>query len=160
MDIRRPLLVVLALGAAASLYAFGGKGHRPHGAPPRNCPCDSARGAHERASLTPEQQTFLQAERRLRDSLHQAVRVYADSVRHGALARDLPTHRARIDDLARRLERLRTDNLDVWLDVMASRPLEPRRHGRRGRGPCRGPEASVPPPEEAPSHDVPPPDAD
>lgn len=161
MDIRRPLLVVLALGAAASLSAFGGKGHRPHGTPPRNCPCDSARGAHAPALLTSEQKEFLQAEHLLRDSLHQAVRIYADSVRHGAQARNLPSHRSRIDDLARRLERLRTENLDVWLDVMASRPLEPRRHGRRGPGPCRGPEASPPPPSEAPSEDAPPPpDAD
>jgi len=107
---------------------------------------------------TPEQKAFLDAERTLRDSMHLAVRSYADTVRAGADPRSLPTHRARINDFARRLERLRNENLDVWLDVMAIRPGP---HGGPGRHPRPMDGDSLPPPPPgADSSDAPPPPPD
>ena len=82
----------------------------------------------------------------------------ADSVHHGALPRNLPIHRARINDFARRLERLRAENVDVWLDVMALRPVH---HPRLGHLPRRMQGDSLPSPDSDTS-DVspPPPDAE
>ncbi|MCB9497199.1 MAG: hypothetical protein H6686_09990 [Fibrobacteria bacterium] len=127
MNKTHSLLTLLALGSATALFAFGGHGKgRHHGDGPQDRQClrdstDCPRMA--RAPLTQEQKTFLEAQRTLRDSMHLAMRGYVEAVRNGADPRSLPTERARISDFHRRMDQLRNDNLDVWLDIVATHPM-------------------------------------
>jgi len=148
MKRRLTLTSLLVFGAAAALFAFGegrhGPGERLPG-PPRD-----SLGGPRRApvALTPEQKAFDDSQRALRDSMMDAVHVYAKSIRSGSDPRSLVVDRARIQDFATRLERLRTQNLDLWLDVVGLRPMPP----RPGRGHPHGqPDDSLrPPPQDEP----------
>lgn len=143
MNRRLSLIALLVLGAAAALLAFGEGRHGPREhlpGPPR----DSVGGPRRAPiALTPEQKAFDDSQRVLRDSMFEAVHAYARSIRKGSDPRSLVLDRARIQDFATRLERLRTQNLDLWLDVVGLRPMPP----RPGRGHAHGqPDDSLRPP--------------
>lgn len=150
MRIRNWLVPAAILGSAAGLLAFGGPDQgpdgRPDAPPPHHGPRDSTRRA-PRPPLTTEQKAFLAAERTLRDSMDLAVRAYAESVRKGSDPRSMVTDRAVLNDFARRLERLRQDNLDIWLDLLATRPPMGPRH-RGPRPDANGRDTLPPPPED------------
>lgn len=146
MRLRNWLVPTFILASAVGLLAFGGPGGaggRPDGPPPRGCPRDSA---HRRTPprLTTEQKALLEAERTLGDSMDLAIRAYGESVRKGSDMRSMVSDRAIITDFARRLERLRQDNLDTWLDLLAVRPPMHRKHHRMDC--ARGEDDSLPPP--------------
>lgn len=140
----------LVLSTATGLLAFGGPDHdgRREAPPPPGCPRDSAR-RHAIKPLTDEHKAFLKAERAMRDSMDGAIRAYAESVRKGSDPRSMVSDRAIIVDFDRRLERLRMDNVDVWLDLLADHPMR-MGGGPRGRDgmtrPPRLPGDSLPPP--------------
>lgn len=126
-------VLALVLGMAAGLLAFGGghPGGRPDGPPPGSLRDSMHQRRTAPKPLTGEQKEFLSRERALRDSMDQAIRSYAESVRKGSDARAMVSDRAIINDYARRLERFRQENLDVWLDVLALRPLHDGLRGKR-----------------------------
>lgn len=118
MNLRHLLSATLVLGLSAGLFAGSAPTEEgcPH--PPRK----EFRGESKRPIPTPEQAAFLEARHSLHDSLGTAMRAYAKAVREGAAPRSLTTERQRIADLTSRLERHRSDNLEVWLDVVAFHP--------------------------------------
>lgn len=145
------IVPALVLGATTGLLAFGGPGPGGrHGVPP---PPGSPRDSARRQAVKPptdEQKAFLKAERAMSDSMDDAVRAYAESVRKGNDPRSMVSDRAIIVDFARRLERLRMDNMDVWLDLLANRPMHMER-GPLARGgmklpPCLAGDSLPPPP--------------
>lgn len=149
MSLRLRPVSVLVLAAAIGGYTLGGpegNGRPPRGRPPMGPPPDSAHGRMMHKPLTAEQKSYLDAERALRDSMGEAIRAYAESVRKGSDARSMVTDRAVINDFARRLERFRQENLDTWLDILAVRPFAgPGRHPRHAPG--RDDSLPPPPPE-------------
>lgn len=156
MKIRQWLVPALVLGASVGLFAFGGgpgPGGKHDGPPPPGCPRDSAKRMTPKP-LTDEQKTFLRTERAMRDSMDQAVHAYAESVRKGIDPRSMVTDRAIINDFARRLERLREDNMDTWLDLLAVHPMH------MGKGPRNAHGMKPPPQAEDDSLPPPPPEGD
>lgn len=129
MNMRHLLAATLVLGLSTGLFA----GSAPT---EEGCPHPSRkefRGETKRPTPTPEQASFLEARHSLHDSLGQAMRAYSKAVREGAAPRSLTTERQRIADLTSRLERHRSDNLDVWLDVAAYHPGPEGRPFHKGR---------------------------
>ena len=153
MNARLTSIFVLAMGATAGLFAFDGggeggrdfhPGNRHHGGPPPGGHDSLGKERRQPPKLTEEQKAFVESERTLRDSMFQAIASYSDTVRKGTDPRSLYADRARINDYAQRIERLRSQNVDTWLDVIALRPMP--WGERHPRGPHDSGDSLRPPP--------------
>jgi hypothetical protein len=96
------------------------------------------------AKLPADEQRLARELLPLRDSLRMAVGAYQRKVRKDSvLPRQLTAERAAIADLEARIQRLRTENPEVWLDLLARMPgpggpefaKHPRRPGKDGPEP-------------------------
>ena len=111
------------------------------------------------AKLPADEQRLARELAPLRDSLMNAMREYHHKVKDGAAPRTLTTERNTIASIESQIQRLQTENQEVWLDLLAHLPGPEGRgfdkhHGRPGmdgseppaRGDANGGPDDLPPP--------------
>lgn len=94
------------------------------------------------AELSPEEQRLARAMRPLRDSMMRLTREYRRKAKDGAPPRSLTAERAAIVALDAEIQRVRAENREAWLDMLARRnspvgPGGPMRHRRGHRAESR-----------------------
>lgn len=90
------------------------------------------------AELSPEEQRLAQAMRPLHDSMMRLTRDYRRKAKDGVHPRSLAAERGAIVALDAEIQRVRAENREAWLDMLARRnsPMDPggsMRHGRHQR---------------------------
>jgi Spy/CpxP family protein refolding chaperone len=159
--------LVTSLAAALSIAAFAGFEHEGNSPTPQQRKEFQERHKESiekrLAKLPAEEQKLARTLQPLRDSLMRTMGDYKRKVKDGAAARSLTAERSTIASLEAQIQKLQSDNREVWLDLLADLPGPEARggpggpHGKFGKG---GPECPKRSDKDCPRHgdgELPPP---
>jgi len=130
--------LVALLATGLSIAAFAGPDHHGKGPTPeqRKEFQEKRKEFIEKrlAKLPVDEQKLARALEPLRDSLMRTMGDYRHKVKGGAAARSLTAERATIASLEAQIQKLQSDNREVWLDLLADLPGPGGHEGMRGPG--------------------------